>query len=569
MRHLWVTGIIFVLLFAGCGWDGTPTRSNDFTPLTSIAITAETTTIANHTSTRLTATGNYSGLFSRDITGQVAWSSAAPAVADFVTAAVPNQVTGITAGSVELKATLGTVSSPPCSITVTPETVTGLTIEPKNAELSKGSSRQFSVSGTLSDGSSQNLNYDVDWLSSAPAVATIGTDPGNKGVAQGVSEGVTTISATFAFNGVNDATLLTVTAPQLQSITVLPANPTMVSLSQAAFTAVGTYSDNTTANITGQVVWSSTSSDIATVSTAGAVKTLVTGTTSIQAKLTGVTGATSLKVTGGNLTGINISPLNPRLVAATTVQLTATGTFSNGSSRDISGAVDWTVANTDFATIATPGGNLAWLNPLAATSGTKVTAKSGSVSADTTLTVIEPQLRDISIAPVNPEQTAGTSTQLSVTAFFSDGSSQDVTLSSDWSSDADTIATVGNSGINKGRVSAVANGSAIISASYGAMTKKTTLTVKTRTLRELAISGTTSAVAGNQLSLTATATYSDGTVKDVTDKTAWSIDKTGIVTLADPVNQPGQIVMIDAGTATLTASFGSISKTVTLTAKGF
>jgi hypothetical protein len=54
----------------------------------------------------------------------------------------------------------------------------------------------------------------------------------------------------------------------------------------------------------------------------------------------------------------------------------------------------------------------------------------------------------------------------------------------------------------------------------------------------------------------------------VTRDAAWSIDKTNIVALADPVNQPGQIIMVDAGTATLTTSFGRITKTVPLTAQG-
>ena len=565
MRNLFATGFIFMLLLSGCGWDGTPTRNNDFTPLTAITISAVSSTIAAHTSTHLTATGDYSGSFSRDITAQVVWSSSEPTVAAFVSPSAPNFVTGQSPGTAVLTATVGQINAD-FTLTVSPATVTGLTITPAAATLTKGLSRQFSVSGSFSDATSQDLTFDADWASSVPAVATISNDPGSKGLSRATGVGDTSISATFS--GISSSTQLIVIETALQSIAISPANPTLLSLSRADFTAIGSYSDGSTADITSQVAWSSTSSDIAAVSSSGAVKTLMSGATSIKAAVAGVTGTASLKVTGGNLTGIAITPLNPLLVKGTTRQISASGTFSNGSSRDISGAVDWTVAHTDVATVTTPGGNLAWLNPGTVNGGSTVTAKAGIVFADTTLTVTSPLLRDITLAPASLEQTTGTSDQFRVTATFSDGSSQEVTASSDWSADAVTVATVGNSGIAKGLVTAVAIGATNISASYGGITKKSFLSVKARTLRELTISGTTSAVVGNQLVLTAIAEYTDGTSKDVTRDAAWSIDKTSIVALADPVNQPGQIIMVDAGTATLTTSFGSISRTVTLTARG-
>lgn len=562
-----LSGFIFMALLSGCGWDGTPTRSNDFSPLTSIAISADYSAIAAHTSTRLTATGNYAGLFSRDITSQVIWASDTPAVAGFNTPADPARVTGQSPGTAVLTATLGGVSST-FTLTVSPATVTSLTITPDNAALSKGTSRQFSVSGALSDGKNQDLTFDADWLSSAPAVATISTGPASKGLVQAVAEGTTTLTATFAFNGVSSSTLLTVTAPALQAITISPANPTMLSLAKTRFTATGSYSDGSNADITSQAVWSSTNTGIATVTTSGVAKTLTPGTVSISARLDGVSGTTSVKITGGILTGITISPLSLKLVRDTTSRISASGSFGNGSTRDITAAVDWAVTNAASATVTTPEGNLAWLKPVAVTSGTTVTAKAGSKSAESSLTVIAPQLVSIAIAPTVMELTAGSNDQLRVNALFNDGSRQDVTLDTLWTSDAAATAAVGNSGITKGRVSGVAAGPAIISATYGGFTAKSALTVRTRILRELTVTGTSSAGIGNQVAFTATAFYSDGTSKDVTDRTNWSIDKTNVATLADSVNQPGQIVMVDGGLATLTASFENQTKTVTLTSQG-
>lgn len=569
MIKLLLSAFVFMALLSGCGWDGTATRSNDITPLTSIEIVAESPTIAVHTSTRLTAIGNYSGQFSRDITSQVVWTSAAPAVAGFVNVALPNRVNGQAAGTAVLTATVGTVTAD-FTLTVSPATVTSLTISPLNPSLAKGLSRQFSVSATLSDGKSQDLTFDVDWLSSAPTVADFSNDPASKGLAKALIEGTTTLSATFAFNNVSNSLLLTVTAPTLQAITVTPTNPTILSISKTGFKAVGSYSDGSSADITAQALWSSANTAVATVTTGGVATTLTPGTAVINARLAGISGASSVKVTGGILTTITVSPVNPRLVKDTTARISARGSFNNGSSRDITGAVDWTVDNA-FATVSLSGGNLVFLNPIAATAGTILKAKSGVVFTDTTLTVIDPFLLSITIAPMVMDLTTGTSDHLSVSALFRDGTIQDVTLAPGtvWTTDAAAIATVGKSGIDKGRVSGLGAGKANISATYGGLTTdKSAITVTNRILQNLTITGTTTAAIGNQVTLTATASYIGGTNEDVTDKTAWSIDKTNIATLADPVNQPGQIVMVDGGPATLTATFENQTRTVPLTSQG-
>ena len=113
MRNLIWSGLVMAVLLSGCGWSGTASRPNTITPLTSITITAAYSTIAQGTSVKLTATGNYSGLFTRDISDQVTWSSNSntPAVANF-TPNVPNRVAGLAPGSAVLSATLGGCRAP-------------------------------------------------------------------------------------------------------------------------------------------------------------------------------------------------------------------------------------------------------------------------------------------------------------------------------------------------------------------------------------------------------------------------------------------------------------------------
>lgn len=564
IKLLW-SGVFMVLLVSGCGWSGTPTRNNDFTPLTSITISADYSTIAKHTSTKLKATGNFSGQFTRDITDQVTWSSDTATVALFSTPTSPNRVTGVAPGTAILTATMGSISAP-FTFVVSSASISTMTITPGAPSIPVGKSQQFSVTGTFSDSTTQDITFDATWASSAIGEATVSNDPASKGLAQALSVGTSTISATF--DGVSGSTVMTVTVPMLQSITVTPPNPSILTLSSVGFKATGNYSDGSTPDITSLVTWSSSNTGIATIIASGGTATATTlaqGNTTISATLGSISGTTSLKVTGGNLTGITVNPAVVTLVKDTTRSIAATGTFSNGSTRDITGVVTWTPANSALATVTTPGGNLAWLNPLAVTLvPTTITATYGSLTpAIATLTVIAPQLQSIAFSTTILALTAGTSSPLAVNATFSDGTIADVTTLSVWTSNDTTKATVAASGLGTERVTGVAAGSTTISATYTYNGKTVsapvpvTVTVSSLTLQSLTISPVTTSVgAGNQVSFTATASYFGGTTVDVTNDTKWTIDNSNVAILSDSVNQPGKVLGVDSGSATLTASFG-------------
>ena len=66
---------------------------------------------------------------------------------------------------------------------------------------------------------------------------------------------------------------------------------------------------------------------------------------------------------------------------------------------------------------------------------------------------------------------------------------------------------------------------------------------------------------GNTRQFTASCTYSDGTSNDMTTQVTWRSSKTSVAT----VNSSGLATAVAAGTATITASSGSISGNTTLT----
>jgi hypothetical protein len=562
-----------LLFLAGCGSDDQATRPNDFTPLTSIEIVSPLSSIAPNTSIPLQAKGNFSGLFTKDDIGdRVTWESLSTTVADFPFPGVPGRIQGLTPGTATIRASSGDVEAF-FDLEVTNATITALTIDQNTPTVHKGLTIQLAASGTFSVGLPQDLTFDAAWTSSDTAVATVSDAFASKGLAEGITKGTTTISATFG-TFPPATTTLTVTDPLLQSITITPANPSVLSLLKTTIKASGNYSDSSTSEITSLVAWTSSQPLVATIA-AGEASTLKSGSTVISADLGGVHADTSLKVTGGdlNVNGIVLSQLNPTMAVGTSQRIFATGSFSNGTTRDISGQTDWRVDDSTKATV-TRDNNLAWITANAATvalTPATIFAKRGAVEGSTALTVENLTLPTdgLSITPTSLDLTVGTSDRFTVTGTYTGGHTQDLTSSANWSSPAAAV-EVFNIGVNKGRVKgavAATNPAATITATYGGQTATATVdSVVQRTLQSLAISAQPATfIPGTQVQFTATATYSDNTTHVVTEDTVWSIDKTNVAILADTLNQPGLTVAVDSGTATLTAAFDGKTATRTLT----
>jgi hypothetical protein len=98
---------------------------------------------------------------------------------------------------------------------------------------------------------------------------------------------------------VTGSTVLSVTAAVLQSIAVTPPNPSIAQGTTQQFTAMGTFSDNSTQNLTGIVTWASATPSVATITAGGLASGVAPGTSSISATLGGITGSTVLSVTTG------------------------------------------------------------------------------------------------------------------------------------------------------------------------------------------------------------------------------------------------------------------------------
>jgi len=171
-------------------------------------------------------------------------------------------------------------------------------------------------------------------------------------------------------------------AATLQSIAVTPANPSLpIGLTQQ-FTATGTFSDSSTQDLTALVTWASATPSKATIDSSGLATAIAAGTSTISATLGGVTGSTVLTVTAVVLQSIAVTPPNPSLPIGLTQQFTATGTFSDTSTQDLTGLVTWASATPSKATIDSSG-----LATAIAQGTSMISATLGGVTGSTVLTV--------------------------------------------------------------------------------------------------------------------------------------------------------------------------------------
>jgi N-acetylneuraminic acid mutarotase len=534
---------------------GTATLTVTAATLSSLNVTPASPVIARGTTQQFTATGTFSDGSTQDLTASVTWTSGSTTVATITPAGL---ATGANVGNSTITATLGSVSGS-TTLNVTSATLTSLIVTPSNPSIPRGTTQQFTATGTYSDSTTQDITSLVTWASATPAVATISNAAGSRGLANGLNTGSSTITATLG--GVSGTTTLTVTGAVLTGIAVTPGSPTIAKGTTQAFTATGTYSDNTTADITALVSWLSGNTGVATISAAGLASGVNTGTSTITATLNGVTGTATLNVTSANLVSIAVTPANPSIALGSTRQFTATGTYSDASIQDITTLVTWTSATPTVATISNAAGSRGLASGLLA--GTSlISATLGGVSGSTTLTVGAATLVSIAVTPASPVIARGTNQAFTATGTFSDGSTQNLTGSVTWSSSNTGVATINPTGLASG----VNVGTSTITATSGGISGTATLTVVSANLTAITVTPANLSIArGATQQFTATGSFSDGSTQDLTSTVTWSSSNTTAVTISNLSGSRGLASGVNAGTSTITATSGAISGTTLLT----
>ncbi len=446
---------------------------------------------------------------------------------------------GLSPNSLNLGSQIVGTTSGPSAVTVTNHLTTPLTIF---SITTSGDFAQTSNCGSaLATG--QTCTVKVTFTPTA-----VGTRTGQLIVTDdaATSPQVTSLSGTGSVSG-------------LASISVSPTNPSIPLGLKQQFAATGFFKNGTVSNLTTSVTWSSSNPAVAAISNSagsqGLATSLAQGATVITASLGSVSGSTILTVTPPVLVSLAVTPGNPSIPLGTKQQFNATGTFTDGSTQDLTTSVSWNSSNTAVATINSQG--------LASTSEqgmTTITASSGKVRGSTTLTVAPPTLVSITVTPVQPSIGAGNPLQFTATGNFTDGSKHDFTTSATWSSSNPAVATISNAGGSQGLAKALAEGTTTISAALGSLSDSTLLTVfKTTLVSVRVVPANGSIPLTTALQFRAIGTFNDGSQQDVTASANWNSTDPTVVTISNSVGSEGLATSANEGTTTISAGTGSFS----------
>ncbi|MCB1193294.1 MAG: hypothetical protein KDK90_22835, partial [Leptospiraceae bacterium] len=257
-------------------------------------------------------------------------------------------------------------------------------------------------------------------------------------------------------------------------------------------------------------------------------------------------------VTDAALVSIAVTPGNQSIAKGLTQQYVATGTYTDGSTQNITTSVTWkSDGNADGAddSLYASVSNVSGSKGLATGTNQGTTVISASLSGktgSTNLTVTSAALVSIAVTPANQTIETGQTQQYIATGTYTDSSTQVITTSVTWKSDSNSdgvddslIAGISNASGTKGLATGSSAGTTVISASLNGISGSTGLTVTTP-----------QGVAG-------VGSYDVNLPSDLTEGTTPSGDYTGI-TYYNNDGVSGFVASVPESPATNCTEFGTI-----------
>ena len=257
------------------------------------------------------------------------------------------------------------------------------------------------------------------------------------------------------------------TTPALTSVTVSPTSGSIRVGATTQLLALASYSDGSQKDVTSQAAWTSSNTGDASVA-AGLVTGVATGSSTITATFSGKSGNANLTIVG--VTSVAVTSPSSSVVDTQFLPLTATATYSDSSTQDVTTTATWTSSDNALATVSTLG----VVKGLAATSAVTITATFGGQSGPVSLAVVKEGISTVlTLFPTEAWTYLNSTLQMTATYTPSGGKATDVTTQATWTSTNPAKASV-NAGLVRGLVG---DGEVLISATYQGVTTSTLVTV--------------------------------------------------------------------------------------------
>lgn len=341
-------------------------------------------------------------------------------------------------------------------------------------------------------------------------------------------------------------------APKLSQIKISPANKSIAKGTSLQFIATGIFSDGTQQDFSASASWKASPAIIATISAHGNLTGVGEGAAQVSATYQGLSGSASITVGPPTLMGIAVSLGQSSLPLGGSENVIATGSFSDGSTQDLTRSVSWQANPSTVATIGNQG-ILTGVGKGVA----QVSATYQGLSGSASLTVGSAVLVGIGVSLQQSTLPLGASESATATGNFSDGSTQNLTSLAAWQTNASTVATISP----QGNLTGIGKGNAQVSATYQGLSGSASLTVGSAALIGIVVSlQQASLPVGESESATATGIFSDGTRQNLTQSVTWSLSGPAIAS----VSPTGAVLAEAVGSAILSASAASVTGSANL-----
>jgi len=404
--------------------------------LQSIKVSPQGLTLPVNANVQYSAKGTYSDGTIVDITKDVSWTSNNTAIAKINT---EGKATAITAGTATISANKdGKLASANLTVLATSLKEIQLTLANGATSVSvpTGTTGNLKAIAVYSDGTSRDITAQTTFTSSQPKIVDVQKGGSAKAIAQGSS------NLTAVFDNVTSNTVkVTVTAAALQSISVSAADNPMINGTSTTMSAVGIYSDGSDHDITKDVSWISNDTTVITMN-GNSAKAVGIGDTTVVATLDGISSTLNMTVEQAQVTALRIvkdngSFLNSdEFVVGETLKVKALADFDNGvTNRDVTDKVIWEAG--DEGTVSVSNNGL--ITALKAGSASVIAyyqGEFGKASDKITGNVVAKTLTKIEIftEPANAAAPAGEEIRLEAWAIYNDGTNQNVSDTTKWSS---------------------------------------------------------------------------------------------------------------------------------------
>ena len=409
--------------------------------------------------------------------------------------------------------------------------VTSVSLSQATAEMYIGETTTLSAKVLPNDATDKT----VTWASSKLSVATVSSS----GMVTAIAEGISTITASAGGKSATCTVTVSKKVIAVSSVELNKSNLSMVVGDTETLTAT-VKPDDATDNT---VLWSSSDNSVATVDN-GKITALKEGSTTIIAKAGDRQASCSVIVAKKiiEVTNVTLNKTELDLIKGASETLSATVYPEDATDKSVS----WTSSNTDVASVTQEG------KVTAVGGGTAtITAKAGEQSATCAVSVTVP-VESVQLNQSTLTLEEGQSASLVATVKPNDATDKSVS----WTSSNQGVASVDQNG----KVTAIQEGSTIITVKAGDKDAKCTVAVTKKTIPVTSITLNKTTLALNKYETeTLIATVKPDNATDKTVK--WESSKTAVAS----IDESGKITANAGGTAIITAKSGECSATCTVT----